>query len=104
LKLVSGSNVTANPAQIEHLPAAQRTFVVSAFSHSVETAFLVAVPFVVFGFILSWLIKEIPLRTTAFVATTRSDRQKPQGSDVGGDSVDESPVPAPMASPGSESS
>ena len=47
LKLVSGSNVTANPAQIDHLPAAQRTFVVSAFSHSVETAFLVAVPFVV---------------------------------------------------------
>jgi hypothetical protein len=28
LKLVSGSNVTANPAQIAHLPAAQRTSVV----------------------------------------------------------------------------
>jgi hypothetical protein len=27
---------------------------------------LVAVPFVVLGFILSWLIDEIPLRTTAF--------------------------------------
>jgi EmrB/QacA subfamily drug resistance transporter len=69
LKLISGSSVTANPSQIEHLPPAQRTFVVSAFSHSVETAFLVAVPFVVVGFILAWLIKEIPLRTKAFVDT-----------------------------------
>jgi EmrB/QacA subfamily drug resistance transporter len=93
LKLVSGSSVTANPAQIEHLPAAQRAFVVSAFSHSVETAFLVAVPFVVFGFVLSWLIKEIPLRTTTFVATTRPDVE--QGSDAGAAAVDESPVPAP---------
>ena len=32
---------------------AQRTFVVSAFSHSIETNFLVAVPFVVLGFVLS---------------------------------------------------
>ena len=102
LKLISGSSVTANPAQIEHLPAAQRAFVVSAFSHSVETAFLVAVPFVVFGFVLSWLIKEIPLRTTTFVATTRPDVE--QGSDAGAAVVDESPVPgpAPKASSGWE--
>ena len=68
LKLISGSNVT-EAAQIAHLPAPQRTFVIDAFSHSIETTFLVAVPFVVLGFVLSWLIKEIPLRTTAFVAT-----------------------------------
>jgi EmrB/QacA subfamily drug resistance transporter len=98
LKLVSGSSVTVNPAQIDHLPAAQRAFVVSAFSHSVETTFLVAVPFVVLGFILSWLVKEIPLRTTAFVATHRPDGQQPQGSDVGGDAADESPVPTQVTS------
>ncbi len=78
LKLVSGSNLTANPAQIDHLPTAQRAFVISAFSHSVERAFLVAVPFVVLGFVLSWLIKEIPLRTTAFVATTQPDATRTQ--------------------------
>ena len=60
LKLVSGSSVTANPAQIDHLPAAQRTFVVSAFSHSIETTFLVAVPFVVLGFILSGSSRRSP--------------------------------------------
>ena len=93
LKLVSGSNVTANPAQIDHLPAAQRTFVVGAFSHSVETAFLVAVPFAVLGFILSWLIKEIPLRTTAFIATNRHEGQQRHASDERGDSVDDSTAP-----------
>ena len=98
LKLVSGTSVTANPAQIDHLPVAQRTFVVSAFSHSVQTAFLVAVPFVVLGFILSWLIKEIPLRTTTFVATRRPDAHEPQGSEVDGD-VDDSRVQTPVASP-----
>ena len=101
LKLVSGTNVTANPSQIDHLPAAQRTFVVSAFSHSVETAFFVAVPFVVLGFVLSWLIKEIPLRTTTFVATRRPDGQEPNGREVDGD-VDESQEPTPVVSPGWE--
>ena len=91
LKLINGSSLTANPAQIDHLPPAQRVFVVSAFSHSVEKAFLVAVPFVVLGFVLSWLIKEIPLRTTAFVATSRPDGTQPQtdGESIGdaGDGV-----------------
>ncbi len=99
LKLVSGSSVTANPAQINHLPPAQRTFVVGAFSHSVETAFLVAVPFVILGFILSWLIKEIPLRTTAFVATHRPDGQQPQRSAAAGDAGDQSSAPTPGSPP-----
>jgi len=63
---------------------------------------LVAVPFVVLGFILSWLIKEIPLRTTAFVATHRPDGAPPPGSDVGGETVDESPVPTSVTTPGWE--
>ncbi len=102
LKLVSGSSVTTNPAQIDHLPPGQRAFVVNAFSHSVETAFLVAVPFVVVGFILSWLIKEIPLRTTAFVPTRRPDGQQPRGGDEDSGVVDESPEPTPVASSGWE--
>ena len=100
LKLVSGSNLTANPAQIEHLPPSQRTFVIAAFSHSVETAFLVAVPFVVLGFILSWLIKEIPLRTTAFVATERPDHEQSEPSEVAEEADSESRVPASVPGPG----
>ena len=80
LKLLSGSNLSANPAQIDHLPAVQRAFVINAFSHSVESAFMVAVPFIVLGFVLSWFIKEIPLRTTAYVASTGPADGNPDGA------------------------
>jgi EmrB/QacA subfamily drug resistance transporter len=102
LKLLSGSNLSANPAQIDHLPAVQRTFVVNAFSHSVESAFLVAVPIVVLGFVLSWFIKEIPLRTTANVASTgpaAGDRESAPESDgtAGSDDGATGARPAPAA-------
>ena len=102
LKLLSGSNLSANPAQIDHLPAMQRAFVVNAFSHSVESAFLVAVPIVVLGFVLSWFIKEIPLRTTAYVASTGSaagDPESATGPDgtAGSDSGATGARPAPAA-------
>jgi len=63
-KLFHGGSVTANPAQINHLPMAQRIVFVDAFSHAVQLVFLVAVPFALLAFALGWLIKEIPLRTT----------------------------------------
>jgi MFS family permease len=69
LKLLSGGTITANPAEIQHLPMAQRTQVIDAFSHSLQTVFIVAVPFAIAAFALSWAMKEIPLRTTAHVAT-----------------------------------
>jgi MFS family permease len=96
LNLVSGSNVTANPAQIDHLPPAPHAIVVSAFSHSVDTALFVAVPLVVLGFILSWLIKEIPLRTTAFVDTARPDGDQSHRDGEDGKAVIGEPLPAPV--------
>ncbi len=69
LKLLSGGTITANPAEISHLPLAQRTQVIDAFSHSLQTVFIVAVPFAIVAFALSWAIKEIPLRTTAHLTT-----------------------------------
>ncbi len=70
LKLFKGGNITENPAQISHLPAAARTLIVNAFSHSLDTVYVVAVPFAVVAFLLTWLLKEIPLRTRAHVAAT----------------------------------
>ncbi len=97
LKLLSGSNLAANPAQIHHLPPLQRTFVITAFSHSVQTAFSVAVPFVVVGFILSWLIKEIPLRTTVSVATATPAGEHTQGGKAGGEAASQATMSAPAA-------
>jgi EmrB/QacA subfamily drug resistance transporter len=94
LTLISGASVTANPAQIQHLPAAQRAVVVSAFSHSVSSALWVAVPFVVFGFILSWLIKEIPLRTTAFVDPTSPESTSSPATAANGHDLDETQAPS----------
>jgi EmrB/QacA subfamily drug resistance transporter len=105
LKLVSGSNVTANPAQIDHLPPAQHAFVINAFSHSVVAAFIVAVPFVVVGFVLSWLIKEIPLRTTAFVGATNPDGTNTTPAGANGKAAETSAdieparAPTPVAPP-----
>ena len=62
---LSGSSVTANPEQINHFPPAERVVFVSAFSHALQGVFLVAVPFAILACLLSFLMKEIPLRTTS---------------------------------------
>ncbi len=77
--VVSGSSIVVNPAAIDHLPPAVRAPIVEAFSHSLQTVFFVAVPFAVLAFALSWLIKEIPLRTTAFNPPTVPDRGASNG-------------------------
>jgi MFS family permease len=67
--LVKGGSVAINPAQISRLPIAERTLVIDAFSHTLQTVFLFAIPFAVLAFALSWMMKEIPLRTHAHVST-----------------------------------
>jgi MFS family permease len=68
--IVKGSSIVVNPAAIDKLPPAIRAPIREAFSHSLQSVFLVAVPFAVLAFVLSWLMKEIPLRTTAFSPTS----------------------------------
>src|SRR5438874_2284499 len=51
-------------AAIQHLPAAVRAVVVHAYTQSLSTVFLVAVPVIAVAFILSWLLPEVRLRTT----------------------------------------
>ena len=68
-RMVKGGSVAINPAQIDQLPVAQRTQVIDAFSHTLQTVFVFAIPFAIVAFGLSWLMKEIPLRTQAHVAT-----------------------------------
>jgi EmrB/QacA subfamily drug resistance transporter len=75
---VSGG--TANPAAIQHLPAAVHDSYTSAFSDSLSTVFLVAAAILAVAFVLSWLIEERPLRQTvetgvgeAFAAPSSGD-------------------------------
>jgi hypothetical protein len=82
LRGLSGSSVTANPAQIDHFPPAVRVVFVNAFSHALQGVFLVAVPFAVLAFALSFIMKEIPLRTTAHLGGPGLD-EKDAGIDAG---------------------
>ncbi len=67
LGVMHGGSIATSPAQISHLPPAVRQVVVVAFAHALRDVFLVAIPIAVVAFALTWLIKELPLRTRAHV-------------------------------------
>jgi EmrB/QacA subfamily drug resistance transporter len=54
----------ASPAVLARLPAAVHAGYISGYATSLQTVFLVAVPFGALAFLLSWTLKDIPLRTT----------------------------------------
>ena len=57
----------ADPTSIARLPAAVRNPVRHAYAESITTVFLWAVPIVAVAFVLSWFLKEQPLRGTVTV-------------------------------------
>jgi EmrB/QacA subfamily drug resistance transporter len=54
----------ASPAQLAQLPAAVHAGYISGYATSLQTVFLVAVPFGALAFLLSWTLKDVPLRTS----------------------------------------
>jgi hypothetical protein len=52
---------TADPVAIRHLPAPVPDAYVSAFSVSLQPVFLVAATIGVAAFLLTWLLREVPL-------------------------------------------
>ncbi len=55
----------ANPAVVRHLPAAIRAPYIDAFSAALQPVFRLAAAVSVGGFLLSWLLRELPLRQSA---------------------------------------
>ncbi|HEY7830430.1 MAG TPA: MDR family MFS transporter [Solirubrobacteraceae bacterium] len=53
-----------NPTEIAHLPAVLRLGYLHAFTSSLSSVFLVAAVIAVAAFVLSWFIRELPLRET----------------------------------------
>ena len=53
-----------NPQQVKHLPPNVRADFLNAFAHSLHGVFLWGMLMAVIPFGLSWMLKEIPLRTT----------------------------------------
>jgi EmrB/QacA subfamily drug resistance transporter len=53
------------PAEIAQLPTAQQAQLAGAFSDAITMVFLYAVPLLAAGFVVSWLLRERPLRTAS---------------------------------------
>ena len=66
-QLPPGAHVptSSNPAAVRRLPAPIHHAYVTAVTGALEPVFLIAAAFAVVGFALTWLLREIPLRTTA---------------------------------------
>jgi EmrB/QacA subfamily drug resistance transporter len=56
--------VHLSPEQARHLPPAVHTDFLHAFAHALHGVFLWGTLLALFPFVLSWLLKEVPLRTT----------------------------------------
>jgi MFS family permease len=59
-----GSGVQLNPKQIDQLPTRVHDVVLHAFAHSLSGVFLFGTALALVPFVLSWFLKEVPLRTT----------------------------------------
>jgi len=59
-----GSGIHLNPEQARHLPPHVHQAFLNAFSHSLHGVFLWGMAIATIPFGLSWLLKEVPLRTT----------------------------------------
>jgi EmrB/QacA subfamily drug resistance transporter len=62
------STAAASRAAIDRLPAPVRAVVLHVFTQSIDRVFLFAAPVAAAAFLLSWFLKEVPLRSTAGAA------------------------------------
>ena len=66
-----GGGVHITPAQAKRLTPAVHAQFLHAFAHALHGVFLFGMAVAIVPFVLSWLLKEVPLRTT--LAATTSD-------------------------------
>jgi DNA-binding MarR family transcriptional regulator len=65
---LSATGAAANPALLSKLPAAVRADVQHAFSLALHPVFLAAIPVALVAFVLSWFLREVPLRAVTRTA------------------------------------
>jgi hypothetical protein len=81
-ELLGGAAPTGmTPEQLGELPPAEAAGMASAFADAITMVFLYAVPLLVVGFLVTWLLKEIPLRAASAAAAT------PQATEAAGADV-----------------
>jgi DNA-binding MarR family transcriptional regulator len=61
------ASTAANPALLKKLPAAIRADIQHAYALALHPVFLYAIPVAFVAFVLSWFLREVPLRATSSV-------------------------------------
>jgi len=80
---ISRRTLTASPEQLKALPADIHAGVVHAFSMSLDSVFLWAVPLSIVAFAVSWFLKEMPLREYAHVGAEEAVPPSLEGEAAG---------------------
>jgi len=94
LSVPRGLGASVSPAALAHMPPRVHAAVTAAYSSTIDTVFLVAVPIAAIAFLLTWLLPEIRLGS-------RSDGQRGTPGAPANEDVESSPV-APFATMGAE--
>ena len=75
------SGAQLSPALIAHLPASLRLDYLNAFTNALNTVFLVASAVAAVAFVLSWYIRQLPLRETVASADMADTFAPPRDTD-----------------------
>jgi MFS family permease len=70
-----GGGVHLSPAAARHLPPAVHADFLQAFAHAIHGVFLWGTALALIPFVLSWFLKEVPLRTTLHRSGERGAEQ-----------------------------
>jgi EmrB/QacA subfamily drug resistance transporter len=74
-----GSGVHLNPEQAKQLPPAVHADFLQAFAHALHGVFLYGMALAAIPFLLSWLLKEVPLRATLARTAEVAAEEAPAG-------------------------
>ena len=74
---ISIQALTSSPGQIRALPPEVHAGVVEAFARSLEIVFIVALPMAILAFVLSLMLKEVPLRDQVHIGAVEIEGALP---------------------------
>ena len=80
----SAASVQSNTTLLKELPADIRHAILHAYSLALHPVFLTAVPVALVAFVLSWFLREVPLRSTAGETLRHSASAADLGEGMGG--------------------
>ncbi len=75
---LTATSIAYSPAAVSKLPTAVQHGIIEAFGHALHVVFLVAAPLALIALPFTLLIKEIPLRSKAYIGRTGTGGEGPE--------------------------